>query len=94
MTNIHGVPPPIAPRPAEPTGPITPSEAKTEPPELTDVVEISDVARFAASVQEIPEVRTELVQQVRQQIAAGTYETPDRLDIAVERLMDELFPEL
>ena len=94
MTNIHGVPPPIAPRPAEPAGPIPPPNAKVEPPELTDIVEISDVARFAASVQEIPEVRTELVQRVRGEIATGTYETSERLEIAIEGLMDELFPEL
>jgi negative regulator of flagellin synthesis FlgM len=57
---------------------------------VTDVVEISTVARLAAQIQELPEVRTELVQRVKAEIAAATYETPERLDIAVNRLMDEL----
>jgi hypothetical protein len=30
------------------------------------------------------------VNQIRAQIAAGTYETPDKLDAAVQRLLDEI----
>jgi hypothetical protein len=35
-------------------------------------------------------VRTELVRRVRAEIAAGTYETPEKLDLALGRLLDQL----
>lgn len=94
MTNIHGVQPPIAPRPPEPTIAISVGNAKIEPAGISDVVEISTVAKLAAKVQEVPEVRTELVQRVKEEIAAGTYETPERIEIAVGGLMEELFGQL
>ena len=37
-----------------------------------------------------PEVRQEQVDAIREQIAAGTYETPEKLDKAVDRLLDEI----
>jgi hypothetical protein len=39
----------------------------------------------------LPAVRTEVVQRVKAEIAAGTYETQDKIDVAIDRLMDELF---
>ena len=39
----------------------------------------------------LPEIRAELVDRVRAEIAAGTYETPEKLQRAVERMLDELF---
>ena len=60
---------------------------------VSDIVEISEVAKLAAKLREIPEIRTDLVEQVKAEIAAGTYETPERVDIAVERLMEEFFSE-
>jgi hypothetical protein len=35
-------------------------------------------------------VRQELVERVRQEIAAGTYETPEKLEIALARLLQGL----
>jgi hypothetical protein len=35
-------------------------------------------------------IRTELVERVRREIAAGTYDTPEKLDIALDRLLDQL----
>jgi anti-sigma28 factor (negative regulator of flagellin synthesis) len=32
----------------------------------------------------------ELVERVKAEIAAGTYETPDRVEAALERLLDEM----
>ena len=51
-------------------------------------------AALAAKVQEVPDIRADLVARVKAEIEAGTYETPERLEIAVERLLDELYPEL
>lgn len=94
MTNIQSVQPPVGPTPIEAAGSIAPSNATVEPVGISDVVEISQVSKLAAKIQEIPPVRTELVERVKAEIAAGTYETPERIELAIARLMDELFPDL
>ena len=33
---------------------------------------------------------TDLVNLIRSQIAAGTYDTPEKMDIAMERLLDQM----
>jgi negative regulator of flagellin synthesis FlgM len=55
-----------------------------------DRLDISSAAEAAARAAESGEVRHDLVSQIRAQIAAGTYETPAKLDAALERLLDEL----
>lgn len=37
-----------------------------------------------------PEIRVELVARVRREIAEGLYETPEKLEIALQRLLDRL----
>ena len=39
-----------------------------------------------------PEIRVELVARVRREIAEGTYDTPEKLEIALERLLGRLEP--
>jgi negative regulator of flagellin synthesis FlgM len=53
-------------------------------------VDISAAADAAASAGEISGVRSDLVARVRGEIAAGTYETPAKLDAALDRLLNEL----
>ena len=48
------------------------------------------MARLLSKVAEIPEVRAEKIATVRAQIEAGTYITPEKIDITVERLLQEL----
>jgi hypothetical protein len=36
------------------------------------------------------EIRAELVERVRREIAAGTYDTPEKWEAALERLLDHL----
>jgi negative regulator of flagellin synthesis FlgM len=55
-----------------------------------DRVDISAAAEAAIRASEGTEIRSALVNQIRSQIAAGTYETPAKLDAAVERLLDEI----
>ena len=59
-------------------------------PGLTDEVEISDAARLVDQARAVPEIRQDRVDAIRVQIAEGTYETPEKLDTAVERLLDEI----
>ena len=63
-----------------------------EPEAAGDVLEISTIARLAAKIRDIPDVRTDLVNRVRVDIAAGTYETTQRIEITIDRLMEELLP--
>jgi negative regulator of flagellin synthesis FlgM len=55
-----------------------------------DRVEISELAAFLSRLAELPDDRARKVVEIRQQIANGTYETSDKLDVAVERLAKEL----
>ena len=55
-----------------------------------DRVEISQIARLMSEVSLLPEVRAEKIAQVRAQIESGAYITPEKLDIAVERLLMDL----
>lgn len=57
---------------------------------IRDEVSISDAARLIAKVHEAPDIRQDRVTAIRAQIAAGTYETPERLGGAVARLLDEI----
>jgi negative regulator of flagellin synthesis FlgM len=55
-----------------------------------DRVDISAAAEAAIRAAGSGDVRQGLVDHLRAQIAAGTYETPGKLDRAVERLLDEI----
>jgi negative regulator of flagellin synthesis FlgM len=79
----HGLQGPHSPRQAAPSGPALPTRG-------ADSVDISAAADAAASAGASGDVRAELVSRVRKQIAAGTYETPSKLEAAVARLLDEL----
>lgn len=92
MTNVNGIHPVGPARPVEPIRPAI-GVARPAPAEgISDVVEISTIAKLASKIHELPPVRTELVERVKAEIAAGTYETPERLEVAIDRLMEELFP--
>ena len=55
-----------------------------------DQVDISAEADFVSQVHDIPDVRADRVADIRAQIEAGVYETEEKLDIAVGRLLDEI----
>jgi hypothetical protein len=57
---------------------------------LDDSVEISELAGFLNRLAELPETRARKIVAVRNQIQGGTYETPEKLDIATERLLARL----
>ena len=67
----------------------TPAEPDYSAP-IQDELEISDAARLVEKVGDVPEVRQARVDEIRAQIAAGTYETEEKLEIAVGRLLDEI----
>jgi len=55
-----------------------------------DRVDISPAAQAAVEAAEGKGIRQDLVNLSRGQIAAGTYDTPEKMDIALERLLDQM----
>lgn len=64
--------------------------ATARPRRGDDRVEVSDAARFLAKMNAMPEVRTDLINEVRSQIADGTYDTPEKMDLAIDSMIEEL----
>jgi negative regulator of flagellin synthesis FlgM len=50
----------------------------------------SEAADMVDAAKSLPDIRQDRVDQIRAQIAAGTYETAEKMDIAVDRLLDEI----
>ena len=68
-------------------GASTPEAAPTQP---QDEVQISGESDALSKIRDIPDIRHDRVAEIRQRIASGEYETPEKLDIALERLLDEI----
>ena len=54
-----------------------------------DQVDISAEADLVSRVHELPDIRADRVEDIRAEIDAGVYETDEKLDVAVGRLLDE-----
>jgi negative regulator of flagellin synthesis FlgM len=55
-----------------------------------DQLDISPEADFVAQARDLPEIREDRVATIRAQIKSGTYETAEKLDLALSRLLDEI----
>jgi len=66
------------------------------PPELNpagqvgDRAEISEAARLLNKLAEVPDIRADRVQELRQLITSGRFETPERIAGAVDKILEEL----
>lgn len=58
-----------------------------------DTIELSGPARFLDRMRQMPEIRRDLVNRMRAQIDAGTYETPEKLATAINRMIDDVAAE-
>jgi anti-sigma28 factor (negative regulator of flagellin synthesis) len=56
----------------------------------SDKAEFSPVAKYLSMLQAMPAVRQDLVHTVKGQIANGTYETPQKIDGAIDNLAEDL----
>ena len=84
--HLHGpqqIGPPHGPRAAQPA-------SRPESAPISDELQISEAAQLVEQAHQAPEIRQQRVDKIRAEIAAGTYETPEKLDAAVERLLDEI----
>lgn len=64
----------------------------TDPPAqlpVMDKVELSTQAVYLDSLKK-NDIRADKVADIRAQIEAGTYETPDKLDSAIDKLLDDV----
>ena len=57
----------------------------------TDTVEISDSARYLGVIKNLPDIRQDKVAAAREAIASGRFETPERINGTVDRLLEDLF---
>lgn len=64
--------------------------SRPESSPIRDELQISDAAQVLSQVDSLPEIRHDRVAAIRAEIARGTYETADKLDLAVSRLLDEI----
>jgi negative regulator of flagellin synthesis FlgM len=74
-----------------------PKESQPTSASSEDQVQISSEAKLLSDVNlmltKIPDIREDKVAEVRQLIDQGQYETPDKLDVAVDRLLGEMLGE-
>ena len=73
------------------------TKATTQPQDVVDVSAKETGAAQAADAMDttfsgvrVNGIRQDLVNRVRAEIAAGTYDTPEKLEIALERLLGKL----
>ena len=66
------------------------NEIASNPAAGADEISISQEANLLSKVGDIPDIRQERVDQIRAEIASGAYETEEKIDIAVSRLLDEI----
>ena len=84
--SIHGA------QPIQPQSDIAPieevnvSETSIQP---TDELDLSSETTMLSRIHNVPDVRMDRVAEIRAQIANGTYETSEKLDLAVGRMLDE-----
>jgi len=84
--HLHGPQPINSPHTSRANRP--PAQIDSAP--IRDEIDISDAARLVEKNRGAGEIRQDRVDAIRARIADGTYETDEKLEIAVERLLDEI----
>ena len=64
----------------QPTGPTSPK----------DEVEISAVSKMLDDASRTPGIREQRLAEIKAAIEAGTYETPEKLELALNRMVEQL----
>ena len=59
-------------------------------PAAADQLDISPEASFVSQARELPDIRADRVASLKAAIASGAYETDDKLNVALDRLFDEI----
>ncbi len=85
-THLHGASPINPPH----TSRVSQAAETTSSAPIQDELQISNAGMLMEQIGNIPSIRQDRVAEIRQQIANGLYETPEKLDVALERLLDEI----
>ena len=85
VTQLHGAQAINAPHSARSSS-LTGTSGST----ISDQLDISPVGQLMDQMSQIPDIRQDRVSQLRAAIAAGTYETDDKLSSALNNLLDEI----
>ena len=56
----------------------------------TDQLDISPEADMVSRVREMPDIRADRVAEIRKAIQDGTYETEEKMGMALDRMLDDL----
>jgi flagellar biosynthesis anti-sigma factor FlgM len=90
MSSINGIGPnsPVQKVVQQPIQKQTPADPPAQIPTV-DKLELSGMSHLLQSLKS-NDVRVDKVADIKQQIESGTYETDDKLDVAADRLLDEL----
>ena len=84
--HLHGAQPINAPHRATQREPVAGTSSLTQ----VDQLDISQEADLVSRINSLPDVRADRVADLRAQIASGAYETDAKLDVALDRLLDEI----
>lgn len=55
-----------------------------------DRVELSTTAQLLSKINDLPDVRQDVIDRIRTEIDLGTYETDDKIDASIDALADDL----
>lgn len=64
--------------------------ASSAPATPRDVVDISEMGKMMDDMSRTPGVREQRLAQIKAAIEAGTYDTPEKLEIALGRMLDQV----
>ena len=87
LTQVHGTQNINAPHFNRTTAPGTPTTSSVD---TTDELQLSPAAEMASRLSEIPNIRWNRVNEIKSAIADGTYMTDDKMNVALDRLLDEI----
>lgn len=77
------------PAPVDPWQPVRGIESKELLPPIQDRIEISEAGRLATEAIQLDPVRTERIEELRRSIEAGLFETPERLELALSKFLEQ-----
>ncbi len=63
---------------------------RARPARSKDQVQFSNVARYLSELKTGPAERSDLIDRVRQEIDAGQYDTPEKLEAAIDGIKEDL----
>jgi negative regulator of flagellin synthesis FlgM len=86
LAHVHGAQSINGPHRTQGAGPAQQTDAWTN----VDELDISQEADLVSRARDVADVRADRVAEIKADIAAGVYETDEKLEIALGRLLDEM----